>query len=116
MEKGVQLRKNYPSDISREQFENIRPALEGFKKRTKPRKVDLYEVFCGLLYLLRSGCQWRMLPSDFPQWRTVDSYYEQWSKQQDANTPSLLESVLKKISWRYAYQPWAEGTDELLHR
>lgn len=96
MEKDKSTRKKYPSDISIEQFEKIRPMLEGFKKRTKPRKVDLYEVFCGLLYLLRSGCQWRMLPRDFPKWRTVYSYYEQWSKQQDTNTPSLLESVLKK--------------------
>lgn len=96
MEKDKSIRKKYPSDVSIEQFEKIRPMLEGFKKRTKPRKVDLYEVFCGLLYLLRSGCQWRMLPRDFPKWRTVYSYYEQWSKQQDTNTPSLLESVLKK--------------------
>ncbi|MDE1487090.1 hypothetical protein KKI90_11555 [Xenorhabdus bovienii] len=30
--------------------------------------MDLYEVFCDLLYLLKSGCQWCMLPSDFPKW------------------------------------------------
>lgn len=34
--------------MSREQFELIRPLLEGFRKRTKPRTVDLYEVFCGV--------------------------------------------------------------------
>jgi len=39
----------YPSDISQEQFEPIRAELEGVRKRTKPRTVDLYEVFCGLL-------------------------------------------------------------------
>ena len=58
-------KKVYGSDISREQFERIRPLLEGVRKRTKPRTVDLYEVFCGVLYLLKSGCQWRMLPDDF---------------------------------------------------
>ena len=41
------LRKKYPSDITREQFERIRPLLEQARKRTKPRTVDLYEVFCG---------------------------------------------------------------------
>ena len=58
---------SYPSDISREQFIRILPDLESARRRTKPRTVDLYDVFCGVLYLLKSGCQWRMIPADFPQ-------------------------------------------------
>ena len=54
--------KNYPSNITRQQFELIRPALENFRKRTKPRKYDLYEVFCAVLYVLKTGCQWRQVP------------------------------------------------------
>lgn len=61
------MRKTYPSDISREQFERVRPLLEGARKKTRPWEVDLYDVFCGILYLLKSGCQWRLLPSDFPK-------------------------------------------------
>jgi transposase len=61
--------------VSREQFERVRPLLEGVRKRTKPRTVDLYEVFNAVLYLLKSGCQWRMLPNGFPKWRTVHSYF-----------------------------------------
>ena len=57
---------SYPSDISREQFARILPTLESARRRTKPRTVDLYDVFCGVLYLLKSGCQWRMLPAVFP--------------------------------------------------
>jgi transposase len=67
-------RKQYPSDISPEQFEQIRPLLESVRKRTKPRTVDLYEVFNAVLYLLKSGCQWRMIPEGFPKWYTVYSY------------------------------------------
>jgi transposase len=67
----------YASDVSREAFEEIRPLLESARKRTKPRRVDLYEVWCGVLYLLRTGCQWRALPKDFPKWRTVHSYFTQ---------------------------------------
>ena len=59
------MRKSYPSDISRKQFEQILPQWEAFRKTTRPREVDLYEVFCGVLYVLKSGCQWRMLPGDF---------------------------------------------------
>ena len=57
---------SYPSDIGREQFARILPALESARRRTKPRSVDLYDVFCGVLYLLKSGCQWRMLPWTSP--------------------------------------------------
>ena len=43
---------SYSSDISREQFARILPYLESARRRTKPRTVDLYDVFCGVLYLL----------------------------------------------------------------
>ncbi|MGN1385967.1 MAG: IS5/IS1182 family transposase, partial [Bacillus sp. (in: firmicutes)] len=44
----------YPSDITREQFEIIRPMLA--KKRTHPPTYDLYDIFCAVLYLLKEGC------------------------------------------------------------
>ncbi|QHM53287.1 hypothetical protein C7M41_02029 (plasmid) [Pediococcus acidilactici] len=56
---------HYSSDISREQFELIRPGLEGARKCTKPRKIDLYDVFCAILYTLKNGCTWRDLPLIF---------------------------------------------------
>ena len=42
---------NYPSDITREQFEIIRPDLEAAKRKTRPS--DLYDIFCAVLYVLR---------------------------------------------------------------
>ncbi len=111
-----QPRKVYPSDLTKEQFEHIRKDLENFKKRTKPRTIDLYEVFCGVLYVLKSGCQWRMLPSDFPKWRTVHEYYRQWSERKNDDQPSLLEEVLKKIGWRGPHQTWSERTNQFLYR
>ena len=53
----------YPSDISREEYALIREDLEGAKKRTRPRKYDLYDVFCAVLYVIQGGIQWRMLLS-----------------------------------------------------
>ena len=64
---------SYPSNISREQFARILPTLESVRRRTKPR-VDLYDVFCGVLYL--RGCQWRMLPADFQHLLQVFSAME----------------------------------------
>lgn len=67
-------RKPYPSDISREQFAVIRPLLEGARKKTAPRKWDLYDIFCAILYLLKNAATWRALPGDFPPPSTVRYY------------------------------------------
>jgi transposase len=109
------MRKTYPSDITREQFEKIRPMLESIRKKTKPRKIDLYDTFCGVLYILKSGCQWRMLPSDFPKWRSVHSYFEIWSEEKNGEQ-SILEQILKKISWRYSHTQWTERENKHEHR
>ena len=106
-------RKQYPSDISAEQFEQIRPLLEGVRKRTKPRRVDLHEVFNAVLYLLKSGCQWRMLPEDFPKWQTVHSYFAKWSEPGPEGS-SALERALKKIGWRGPRETGAQRLDQLL--
>jgi len=109
------MRKKYGSDISREQFEEVRPLLQSVRRRTKPTTVDLYEVFCGVLYLLRSGCQWRMLPSDFPKWRTVYSYFAKWSEP-DPDGTSVLERAIKKSGWRGPRETGAQRMHEVLDR
>ena len=103
--------KTYPSDISKEQFDTIRDLLESARRKTKPRTVDLYEVFCAVLYLLRTGCHWRALPSDFPKWRTVHSYFAKWSETHKDGV-SLLEQALKKSGWR---GPRETGAQRLKH-
>ena len=88
-------RHAYPSDITREQFEIIRGDLEGARKKTRPRQKDLYDIFCAIQYLQKSGCQWRMLPSDFPKKGIVRYYYDVWTEKcEDGST--LLARVLKK--------------------
>ncbi|CAD0310496.1 hypothetical protein CFBP2044_10110 [Xanthomonas hortorum pv. cynarae] len=111
----MEMRARYPSDISREQFEQIRALLEGARKKTAPRKVDLYEVFCAVLYLLKSGCQWRMLPETFPKWRTVHAYFQIWSEV-DEHGVSLLERALKKSGWRGPRETGAQRMQQVLDR
>ena len=88
------MREAYASDISKEKFEEIRSVLEGVRKRTKPTRVDLHEVLCGVLYVLRTACQWRMLPRDFPNWVTVYSYFVKWRTPGEDGV-SALELVLR---------------------
>jgi transposase len=105
------VRERYPSDISEEQFAKVLPILSSGRNKTRPREVDLHEVFCAVLYVLRSGCQWRMVPEGFPKWRTVYDYWRLWGQANAAG--SLLEQALKKIGWRGSHEPWAQLHPEL---
>ncbi|WP_260238687.1 transposase, partial [Limosilactobacillus fermentum] len=89
---------DYPSNISRAQFALIQPDLENFRKHTRPRRYDLYDVFNAILYSLTIGCQWRELPHDFPEWHTVYRYYDMWRDKPDPTADSLLERLLINIS------------------
>ena len=108
-------RKIYPSDVSREQYENIRGMLETAKHKTSPRKVDLYDVFCAMLYLLKNACGWRALPGDFPKWNTVRYYFDQWSKKRAGEESSLLEQALKKSGGTRTDGQWTSRKNHVLH-
>jgi len=107
-------RKPYPSDTSRAQFDLICPLLERARKRTKPRTVDLYEVWCAVLYVLRTGCQWRALPRDYPKWSTVYAYFSKWNAPREGG--SLLEQALKKSGWRGPRETGAQRMQHILDR
>ena len=101
------MRKKYASDIGPEKFAQILPVLQSVRKRTKPTTVDLYEVFCAVLYVLRTGCQWRFLPSDFPKWQSVYSYFAKWRELgEDGN--SALELALRG-RFRIRKKSYAKG-------
>lgn len=109
------MRQSYPSDITREQFQIIEDDLNSARKKTKPREIDLYEIFCAVYYVLKSGCQWRMLPKDFPKWESVYYYFQIWSNKKEANKDSTLEAILKKIGYLETYRRWQKRNDEFLH-
>lgn len=66
-------RRGYRSDISDQEWKLIEPLLPGVARTGRPRKTELRQVINALRYLVRSGCEWRMLPNDFPPYQTV--YY-----------------------------------------
>ena len=90
------MRRAYPSDIERSQFDVIRPMLESAKSQTRPREYDTYDIFCAIQYRLREGCRWRSLPHDFPKWENVYYHYQIWSKQDETGI-SLLDKVLAEL-------------------
>jgi|SRR5262245_8996384 len=70
---------SYPSDLTEEQWTLLEPLLPVFS-RGRPRTTDLREVVNAILYVVRTGCQWRYLPHDFPPKSTVFEYYSAWRK------------------------------------
>ena len=71
-------RKTYPTDLSDEQWKLLEIMLPPPERFGRKRQVDLREVFNALCYLARSGCQWRMLPKEYPKWQTVYYYFRLW--------------------------------------
>ena len=63
--------KRYPSDVTDEEWSAIEPVLPRAAKRGRKRTTDLREVVNAIRYMVRSGCEWRMLPIHFPPWQTV---------------------------------------------
>jgi putative transposase len=64
-------RRGYATDLTDAQWAVLEPHVPAARTRGRPRRVDLRAVTDAVLYLLRTGCLWRLLPSSFPPWGTV---------------------------------------------
>jgi putative transposase len=70
--------RTYPTDVTDEQWQLIAPLVPKAKRGGRPRSVDLREILNGVLYVVRGGVPWRILPYDLPPWGTVHFYYQCW--------------------------------------
>lgn len=71
-------RKTYPTDLSDEQWKLLELMLPPPEQLGRKRSVSLHAVFNALCYIARTGCQWRLLPREFPKWQTVYYYFRKW--------------------------------------
>ena len=85
--------KRYASDLSDEEWAILEPLVPAAKPGGRPRTVEMREVLNGIFYLLKTGCQWRMLPKEFPHWKTVNDYFSKWRK---AGTWQRLNDALRE--------------------
>jgi putative transposase len=70
--------KRYPSDLNDQEFARIAPYVAQPQGSGKKREVDIRLVLNAIFYRVRTGCQWRMLPKEFPPWNHVWYYYRTW--------------------------------------
>jgi putative transposase len=96
MVKKDRSRKQYPSDLTDEQWAMVEPMIPPATQSPRggrPRQVDMREVLNTLFYLNRSGCQWDMLPHDLLPKSTVYDYFAQW---RDDGTWTRLVKALRE--------------------
>ena len=75
-------RRNYPTDLSDQEWEIIKRILEREEPYTTGRhtEVELREVWNAIFYISKTGCQWQYLPHDFPPPTTVNYHYLKWMR------------------------------------
>jgi putative transposase len=89
---GMTTRLPYPSDLTDVQWETIKDLVPAPKPGGRPAKYPRREIIDALLYVARTGCQWRALPHDLPPWRIVYWYFMTW---RDDGTLARLHDRLR---------------------
>jgi putative transposase len=74
-------RRAYPSDVTDEQWALIDPLIPLPSTEGRPPIHSRRELRSAILYVLRSGCPWRLLPHEFPAWQTVYWYFRRWQRE-----------------------------------
>jgi transposase len=86
---------HYPSDITDAQWALIEPHIPPEPGGGRPRKTDMRSVLDAILYILRTGCQWRYLPVDFPPKSTVWRYFDRWRR--DGTLDRIHDLLRRKV-------------------
>ena len=92
----------YPTDLTDQQYAKIDKFLPDYKGHCRPRIYSKRSVIDGIQYIQKTGCQWRMLPKEYPPWSTVYHYYRKWRIEgkwdeiHDGLRKEVRESVGKK--------------------
>jgi putative transposase len=71
-------RLRYSTDLTDKEWHVIEPLLPHTTKPGRPRKYAVRDILDAIFYVLRTGCQWRLLPHDLPKWQTVYHYFRLW--------------------------------------
>src|SRR5215213_4715646 len=97
--------QSYPGDITDEQWALIEPHIPVYSGG-RPRTTDLRDVVDGVFYVLRTGCQWRYLPKDFPPKSTVWRYFDEW--RHNGTLDTIHDALRRKV--RAAEKPYSPRT------
>jgi len=74
-------RQAYPSDLTNAQWDILEPLIPAPAEEAPNLTYERREIVNAILYVLRSGCPWRLLPHDLPAWGTVYWYFRRWQRE-----------------------------------
>jgi transposase len=87
---------HYPTDLTDAQWSAIEPIVTAAApKGGRPPEIDLRAIVNALIYKNRTGCQWRMIPSDFPPMGAIRYYFDKWNTD---GTLMKLNDTLRKAA------------------
>lgn len=99
--------RRYQSDLSDQEWGLVEPLLQPSDPRGRPSPHPRRRLLEAILYVLRTGCQWRMLPLDFPPWKTVYTNFRRWKLR------GVFDQILTSLRTAYRRQvdrePQASG-------
>jgi putative transposase len=93
----------YPTDLTDEQWEMLKPLIPPPKPGGRRRTVDMRRVCNAIFYIDRTGCQWRMLPREYPNWKTVYWYFTRW--QDDGTWERITDALRRAVRQRLGRDP-----------
>jgi|SRR5712691_1159600 len=85
----------YPTDLTNQQWNILEPLVPSVQSGGRPADYTRREIVNAILYVLRTGCQWRMVPHDFPPWQIVYAYFRTWRL--DGTWQSIHDRLRRKV-------------------
>lgn len=90
----IEFNQTYPTDLKYSEWMLIAEFFVA-NTRGRPRKWPMWQIVNAILYVTRTGCQWRMLPIDYPPWQTVYRYFRVWT--QYGLWEQINETLVKRV-------------------
>jgi transposase len=100
-------RQAYPSDLNDEEWRALDSLVPAVKSGGRPSDHERREIVNAILYVLRTGCQWRALPHDLPPWKTVYTYFRTWRL--NGTWKRIHDTLRRKVRRSVGKQPEASA-------
>jgi transposase len=88
--------EKYVSDLKDKEWEEIEE-LFAVERMGRRRQHSQRAILNGIYYVLKTGCQWRMLPKEYPKWETVYWYFQKWSRK------GIIEKIHSRLRKKQEY-------------